>query len=563
MTLLHGHDLRRAFEAGTKCLERYRDAINALNVFPVPDGDTGTNMLLTMRAALEKDPDSPSAGDVLAALAEGSFWGARGNSGVILSQMFRGFAEALQGRETCDAPALSRALNLASSAAYASVSQPVEGTMLSVIRGASDGVQAMGDSPKDATDNLNESSDIDAGPIPAWERAFHAAAEALRLTPNQLPILKEAGVIDAGGMGVVVILGGALCALTGQEQTLVDEAVARHCVQPAPAQKAGSLVDGDALETNWGYCIQYVIQGSGLDVEEIRRGLGDGAEQSAVVAGGGNQVRVHVHALDPGPALSLGASFGELVQISIENMDHQTAGFVADHQTNSQPGAQTGDRINNGISVMAVARGEGITRLFLEAGCSRVIPGGQTMNPSVGQILEAAAAFGSGEVIVLPNNPNILAAVRQASKANPRLRVVASLTVPQGVAALLAFNPEESLEHNIDRMTAALDGVVTIEVTRAVRTSQFGGLDIKPGQFIGLLEGELATTGGTPESALMAAFKKLDLSPDQVLTIYQGADALPGALEHLLLELAALVPGIQVDVLYGGQANHHYLASVE
>ena len=549
MSYLRGDDLRQAFLAATQCLERYRDAINALNVFPVPDGDTGTNMLLTMRSAMEKCPETcdDSAADVASGLAEGAFWGARGNSGVILSQLFRGFAEALRGEEVCKGPDLARALSLAADAAYGSVAQPVEGTMLTVLRSASTAVHKM------------SQGEIDTGVLPLWETAFRSAVEALYRTPSQLPVLKEAGVVDAGGMGVAVIMGGALCYLTGREQELVDEAVAACCIQPLTVNGTKSSIDSDyldsTLESQWGYCIQFLVQGQGLELESIRERLGKEWADSAVAVGDDRIVRVHVHSKDPGPALSYGASLGDLYQIKIENMGQQNQEFVSGHRDReAKPVA---------LALVAVVQGSGLARLFQDAGCSLVINGGQTMNPSVGQFLDAAQATGAGEIIVLPNNPNVEATALQSTSANPRLHVVPSRTLPQGVSALLAFNPEEPLERNLKSMEDALSEVVTLEVTQAVRSSTIAGIRVDVGQYISLLEGELTSTADTPEKALKLAIERVLHSADQIVTIYQGEDALPGAADELCRQLEEKTPGVQVDLLYGGQPHYHYLASVE
>jgi len=418
MGALDGIDLGRAFAESTRCLERYRDSINALNVFPVPDGDTGTNMLLTMRAALDRLPEPPgdSAAKVASALADGAFWGARGNSGVILSQLFRGLAQALQGQDQCDGPCLSGGLDLATTAAYQSVSQPVEGTMLTVLRSASEA----------AHDRLASHPNSDA--LALWETAFQAATDALYRTPTQLAILQDAGVVDAGGMGIVVVLGGALCSLTGQDTATIDQAVAACCVEPNQVTGAGHSIDSgyldSTLETQWGYCIQFLIGKTDIPVDQVRQGLGAELAKSAVVVGDGSNIRIHVHAPDPGPALSYGASLGELYQIEIENMRQQNTDFVAGHRAR--------DRARSDLAVVAVTQGEGLARLFEDMGCAQVVSGGQTMNPSVGDILGAVEATGAREVIVLPNNSNVVATAELSASDNPCIHVVPSHTVPQG-----------------------------------------------------------------------------------------------------------------------------------
>ncbi len=553
-----GGELRRAFVDATSCLERYRDAINALNVFPVPDGDTGTNMLLTMRSALERCPQAPdsSAGEVLSGLAEGSFWGARGNSGVILSQLFRGLSEAINNSEEGHGPWFVRGLQLATEAAYQSVVQPVEGTMLSVIKASSRAVQ-------------NRSSGGGQTENPAlWETAFNAAVEALYATPSQLPILRESGVVDAGGMGVAVILGAAFCSLTGRDLDLVDQALGPCCIEPLNLAAAQQQLDHGNLdseildatvEENWGYCIQYIIDGSdsgtGLTVERVRNGLGPELAGSAVIVSDGRYFKVHVHASDPGPALSYGASLGQLDAIIIDNMDLQSSQFVAGRRAVANTKSQ--------LAVVAVVQGEGLGRLFRDTGGSGIIDGGQTMNPSVGQILKHAAAMPAAEVILLPNNANVLAAANQAAASDSRLHVVPSISVPQGVAALLAFSPEEPLERNLEAMSAVLSEVTSIEVTQAVRSTFIGGVAVNAGQYIGMIEGELAASGETPEAVLESVLDRAVTSAGQVVTIYQGIDASPGAVQGLRSRLEDGFPGIQVDLVDGGQPHYHYLASVE
>ena len=545
MNELHGHELRQAFEAATRCLEQYRDTINALNVFPVPDGDTGTNMLLTMRSAMgQSAPAHTTAVAAIAAgMADGAFWGARGNSGVILSQFVKGFAEGLRDKETCGGDDLARAFNLATELAYKSVGNPVEGTMLTVIRSLSLAAQEKLDQGDDDTRSL-------------WETAFLASREALHRTPSQLPVLQEAGVVDAGGMGVVVILGGALGHLTGQDEDQIDLGMEGPLYTQAPVSVP--KIDSDYLSTTegalWGYCTQFLIEGQVQDLEQIRERF-TAMNDSAVVVGDDWYVRVHIHALDPGPALSYGVSLGEMSQIKLENMNQQNREFVSGHRARQEGPA---------LAVVAVAPGEGLARLFRENGCAAVVSGGQTMNPSTLQLLEAAQVAGAGDVIILPNNKNIVAAAEQvAGVGNGRLHVIPSCTVPQGVAALLAFNPEEPLEQNLKAMREVLGTVTTVEVTQAVRATTVGGVKVSTGQYLGLLEEQLAAAGESPEMALRSALAQAGLSNDQVVTVYWGADTSQEQAEAVQHALEEQTPGIQVDLVYGGQPHYHYLASVE
>ena len=549
MAVLQGSDFHQAFAAATRALEQHREAINALNVYPVPDGDTGTNMLLTMRSAMEQCPQSEgvSVAEAASGLADGGFWGARGNSGVILSQFLRGFAEALSSEETCDGAGLARALDLATDAAYRSVGSPVEGTMLTVIRSAASAVRS----------KLDQQRDSDA--VSLWETAFHAATEALYLTPSQLPVLKEAGVVDAGGLGVVVILGGALSHLSSRDLDLVERAVAATHVDTAALPYGATGIDSDYLDSTldeqWGYCVQFLIEGQELPWQQIQTKLEEEIAASAVVVGDDRYVRIHVHAADPGPALSYGASIGDLYQISIENMKQQNRDFVAAHRS--------GTRVSAALAVVAVVNGSGLSQLFQDAGCTSIIGGGQTMNPSVGAILDAVATSGAEQTIVLPNNVNVVAAAEQAAEANPALHVVPTRSLPQGVSALLAFNPEESLEHNLSAMKDTLDAIVTIEVTQAVRDTTTNGTTVAAGQYIALQENELATWADTPEGALRSAMERTVRSKDQVITVFRGEDAEEESAEELRRQLEQATPGIQVDLVYGGQPHYPYLASVE
>lgn len=577
MTHLLGQDLRGAFAAAVLQLERRRESINALNVFPVPDGDTGTNMLLTMRAAVEYVAALPeiTVERLFSGLAQGAFWGARGNSGVIFSQFLAGMAEAIKPSGSCSGGGLSgksleRAFRTGAYAAYRSVGNPVEGTMLTVLRSLAPAVA-----------HQMEKGETD--PIILLQAAFNASGEALANTPSQLPVLRDAGVVDAGGMGVVVVLGGLLEHLTGRihldplpaddESRLGSPGV----VAPGVVDKGtNDRVDqnhlDDSLATDWGYCIQFLIQtqtdqnnqgDQALDPEEIRRRLGSVQSGSAVVAGDGNAVRVHVHAANPAPVLSYGSSLGALHQVTVDSMDHQNHRFVAEQrgETASNPGAAN-------VAVIAVASGDGLSGLFLETGCAGVVNGGQTMNPSVQDLLDSARSSGAKHTILLPNNPNVVSAARQAAEGDSQIHVVASRSIPQGVAALLAFLPDRPLADNLSAMEEALPSVRSIEVTRAVRDASIerptgGALAVETGQYVALLDNEISTVDATPEGALRRALDAAGLTGEGLVTVYVGADGGWRLAEDLANVLKEEVDGIEVDIIYGGQPHYHYLASVE
>ncbi|MCH8989325.1 MAG: DAK2 domain-containing protein [Chloroflexi bacterium] len=564
MDQLRGQDLKKAFSAATGCLEEYRDTVNALNVFPVPDGDTGTNMLLTMRSAVQSaaegcpDGRDHSVATVSSALAQGAFFGARGNSGVILSQFFKGFSDALAGKEDLAAGDLALAFKLASDGAYKSVGNPVEGTMLTVIRMASEAVEG-----------AFQGSEGDV--LGLWETAYLASLDALERTPQQLPVLREAGVVDAGGLGIVVLIGGALRSLSDGGSSLVDlSALSRF--QRAADSNDGRLIKPEYLaatvEQEWGFCTQFIISSVGeldLDLDRVRSHFQETARSTTIV-GDGRNVRVHIHVEDPAPALSYAESLGALSEIKIENMDSQNRNFAAGAPRDQPDQPDHPDQAEGAalaLALLPVAQGEGLAHLFRDSGCADVIDGGQTMNPSVQQILDAARGTGAKDVIVLPNNGNVVSAAEQAAAAEPFIHVVPTKNVPQGVAALLAFNPEGPWQENVDAMAAALSEVASLEVAKAVRGTDIGGVAVTEGQYIGLLEGLMVTAEDSPEKALRSALDRAGLNAGAIVTIYLGADTSVSDAELVAAELESGFPGIQVDLIDGGQPHHQYLASVE
>ena len=548
-TGLSGAELRRAFRQAFERLEEYRDTVNALNVFPVPDGDTGTNMSLTLRSGIERCPDDDAltAGEVAKELAQGTFFGARGNSGVILSQFFKGFGDALEGCETCSASHLAQALDRAREAAYGAVGNPREGTMLTVIRRAAEAALESG-----------EAADLMA----VLEIAYLASCVALKNTPEQLPVLKEAGVVDSGGLGVVVILGGVLAGLAPERsQDLSAEAGLEDIIDDSMASLGDSSKFEDAgfvhqsLEADWGYCTEFIISGQGLSPQDVRQYFEENA-RSTVVVGDRENVRVHIHADDPGPAISYGVALGTVSNVKIESMDDQNVEWAAGH---SAPAPTVGAE----LAVVAVAAGEGLAALFMESGCGHVIQGGQTMNPSVQQIMQGVQRAGAENTIFLPNNKNIVLTAQQVAANDPAVHVVPTRSIPQGVAALLAYNPLSPLEENLAAMEETLSMVVTIEVTQAVRDTSVDGVAVSLGDYIALLDDQLMITAQSPEAALEQAIVLAGVKSDSILTVYRGADADPDAADTSASALESLVPGIQVDQVYGGQPHYHYLASIE
>ena len=535
---LSGEVLRDMFAAATSFLQQNADSINAINVFPVPDGDTGTNMHLTMAAAMEEAcrADGSTAEAVARAMAHGALLGARGNSGVILSQMLRGLAKGIGGQRQVDANILATALDEASAAAYRALSEPVEGTMLTVMREAA--AAACGRADGSATEAL--------------AAAVKAAQDALAHTPDLLPVLKEAGVVDAGGQGLCVLLEASLAFLRG-------EAPAPQVIGPRELE-ASWLAATEALhhhgETPYGYCTEFLISSQELDREAIRRRVAQ-MGQSVLVVGDAEVVRVHLHTTDPGGAISFGTSLGSLSGVKVEDMEAQLQAFVERHQ--GRPPAEW-----LSVGVVAVAAGEGLRAALESMGTCRVVPGGQTMNPSAQEILDAIQSCPVDRVVVLPNNKNVILAARQAAEhSSKEVVMVPTTSVPQGVAAALALSQDMDLEANVAAMTAAMSSVHSAEVTRAVRATVVGGRHIAEGEAIGIVDGELCVAEPRVEDAVRACIRRMAWPEASLLTLYFGEQASRPLAEALAEQLRAEHPSLEVEVVDGGQPHYPYLISME
>ena len=535
---LDGEAFRLLVAAGARCLERHVDEINALNVFPVPDGDTGINMLLTLRAA-EATPELPpheaaSVARVSSAMARAALMGARGNSGVIFAQFMRGLASGLDVCTHCDGPAMAKALMVAATGAYKAVSEPAEGTMLTVMQAAA------------------EASSGGSEALPSmWEAAYLAAAEALAHTPEQLPVLKEAGVVDAGGQGVVAFMAGALAFMNGREEASVE------ITAPIGEVMATTSVSREFLEhteaERYGYCTQFVVQGKAMDLEGVRDRV-SALGWSTVVVGDDTVIKVHAHAQDPGALLSVGASVGSLDQVKVENMDVMHQEFMARHGYGAASRA---------VAVVAVAPGPGLVQVMRDLGAA-VIPGGQSMNPSAQQLVDATQRASVERAVLLPNNPNIILTAQHAAElCGTPCVVVPSRTVPQGIAALLAFNPDLDADANVEAMNRALAGVRSGEVTTAVRSSSIGGVKVAAGQAIAFLDGELAAAAATAEQAALELIERAGPEPEVLVTLYWGGDATDATAASIADEVGRRWPESEVEVVEGGQPHYHYLISIE
>ncbi|HET6477747.1 MAG TPA: DAK2 domain-containing protein [Dehalococcoidales bacterium] len=535
-----GQELREMFAAATGWLEKSSAEIDALNVFPVPDGDTGTNMLLTMRSTIEEAYRAPdrSASAVAHAMAHGSLMGARGNSGVILSQILRGLSQSLTEKESLTAADLASALQESAAMAYKGMSNPVEGTMLTVIKDVATAVQ---------TEVAGDGGDV----VAAMETAVSAAGESVANTPNLLNVLREAGVVDAGGQGLHTILDGALRYLKGEMEQMRFRKP-QIIVTDLHATKLPQMIAAD--EIPYGYCTEFLLKGEKLDTDKMRKKLEKKGE-SLIVVGDDAAARVHIHTPEPGDVISYASSLGTLHQVSIRNMDEQHHDYL-EMQKDRGPAVDT--------AIVAVVAGDGLSDVFTSLGVTAIVPGGQTMNPSTKDLLQAVEEAASDKVIILPNNKNIVATANQVqSLTEKKIEVVPTTTIPQGVAALLAFDYEANLESNVQIMTRAITAVKTIEICRAVRSAKLGDLKIKKKQPIGFLDGDMVAVGESGLEVLNKMLSALGLSKVEVITIYYGADTKSAEAEQVASDIRSRYPQLQIEVVKGGQPHYNYIISIE
>ncbi|MFP3975103.1 MAG: DAK2 domain-containing protein [Chloroflexota bacterium] len=534
-----GKQLREMFRTGTRVLDKHAASVNALNVFPVPDGDTGTNMLLTMQAAITEANTCPDndASAVAKAMAQGALIGARGNGGVILSQMLRGLAQALEGKDSFAVSDLVNAFTHASLSAYKALSHPEEGTILTVMREASEAAKSL--LSNDGTCDL----------LSLMEAVVKEAKGSVSRTPDLLPVLWESGVVDAGGQGLCFILEGILLYLRGDE--LGDH---EFTAEIQPVSMDDQSLSGEA---EYGYCTNFMVYGYGLDVNEIRQRLSEMGE-SVVVVGDEKTVRVHVHTFDPGAILSYGTSLGTLRQIKIDNMEDQHRDFVAAH------GGRSSSADLGNVSTVVVASGEGFLDVFDSIGATQVVSGGETMNPSVQDLLHAVESMPTDQVIILPNNPDILPAALQVNDLTKKsVAVVSSRTMPQGVTALLTFNYEADLETNVQAMTSSLSSVRTGKIATAVRSMRYKSLGVRKGQVVGFVNEELVVAAYTMEEAFKELLNKMNARDGEIMTVYYGSNVDQADVERLLDPVRDQYPNLEIEVVFGGQPHYDYLISVE
>ncbi len=566
-----GAGLLDAFRAAVANLEAHVDEINALNVYPVPDGDTGSNMLATVRAALDEAESvaGQPADRVAAAISFGALMGARGNSGVITSQIFRGMAEGLGGKARFNGLDLAHALSEGARTAYGAVAKPVEGTILTVIR----------ESAAAAVTAAERDADIES----VLGVTLSAAERSVARTPSLLAILREAGVVDSGGQGLYRLFQGALLHLAGRSPAGAARGRSKVTVGP----KVSTLVAH--ADEGFGYETMYLLQpnGSGsLDVDAIRDHL-ELIGESVLVAGDTRALKVHVHNERPDLVIGYGLSVGTLSRISVENLDNQArdvretraASFTGTPAVALLEGAATStvstataadrqsapaERVAPALGVLAVAAGDGLAAIFREFGVAGVVKGGQSANPSTGELLAAVEAVDAREVIILPNNPNVVLAARQVATMTDRpVVVVPSRNAAEGIAALLALDPQLDANANAGPMTEAGRAIQSIVVTEAVRDATIGGRKVKRGQTIALDPDDgLVAVNGNREKCVLAAMASLQPG-FELVTIFYGDGADLAETEGMAKRIGAILPAVDVEVRHGGQPFYRYLIAAE
>lgn len=546
--------LQKMFLAGAANLEAKKEYINELNVFPVPDGDTGTNMTLTiMSAAKEVNAlEKPDMASIAKAISSGSLRGARGNSGVILSQLLRGFTKEIREYEEIDAAVLARACERATATAYKAVMKPKEGTILTVAKGAAQKAQEMAETTEDLEVFLSE--------------VIKYAEEVLAQTPEMLPVLKEAGVVDSGGQGLVEVLHGAFDAFQGKE-------VDYTAIEAGPAVKM--VKPGEQAETDikFGYCTEFIImtekQFSEKDEEEFKAYL-ESIGDSIVCVADEDVVKVHVHTNDPGLAIQKALTYGQLSRIKIDNMreEHQeklikdaekaaAAQVAAAKEKKKEPRKQVG--------FIAVSIGDGMNEIFRELGVDYIIEGGQTMNPSTDDMLTAIDNVNADHIFILPNNKNIILAANQARSLtkDKDILVVPTKTVPQGITAVINYMPEADVDTNFETMQEGIKNVKTGQVTYAVRDTKIDDKVIHEGDIMGIGDQGILSVGQSVEETTKSMLSQMVDEDTELISIYYGQDVLAEDAERLAETIGEKYPDADVDLHSGGQPIYYYVVSVE
>lgn len=551
---IDGALLQKCLTGAAKLLENNKEEVNSLNVFPVPDGDTGTNMLLTVKSALKKalSTEDNSASAVAALASQGSLMGARGNSGVILSQLFRGFANGLKGSDEVDVKILAEALKQAADTAYKAVMKPTEGTILTVAREC--GEYAM---------TISSEKDMNV----FLEKVIAHGNSALDRTPELLPVLKQAGVVDAGGKGLMFLITGAYYVLSGKEdfEAEFSKADIPADIKPQDEKKTKrGHIDTDDIE--FGYCTEFMINTQFNDIEGFREDISNHGD-SLLVVGGEGIIKVHVHTNNPGLVLEKALKLGDLSDIKIDNMRYQHEEVLLKDELLSMKDNNTEQKvvsIDKEYSFISVSIGEGIDEVFKDLSVDAIVQGGQTMNPSTEDLLNAINKTSGRNVIILPNNSNIILAAEQTKKLSDRnVIVVPTKNIAQGISALLSFNEDSTVEENIDSMNQGINNVISGQVTYAVRDTEFNGTKINKDDIIGLSEKDILVSGKDINKVSFELVEKLNNEDASIITVFYGEEISEDKAEELRGLLEDKYEDMDIELIYGGQPLYYYIFSIE
>ena len=541
-------------QAGATRLNKQAEYVNSLNVFPVPDGDTGTNMGMTIENGAKEvsDRSASTVGEAAGIFAKGLLMGARGNSGVITSQLFRGFSQSVKDKEELDGAALAAAFQSGVEVAYKAVMKPVEGTILTVSRGAAIGAKKKAESTNDA--------------VEVMRAALEGAKTALAKTPDMLPVLKEVGVVDSGGQGLVFIYEGFLSALTGEfiasEEFQATPATMSEMINAEHHKSVAGHVATEDIK--FGYCTEIMValkQGptyvKDFDYDEFRNYLNNLGD-SLLVVNDDEIVKVHVHTEDPGLVMQEGLKYGSLVKVKVDNMRNQHEAQVEKEERQAKPVEE------KEYAIIAVVAGEGLANIFKAQGVDYIISGGQTMNPSTEDFVKAVEELNARNIIILPNNKNILMAAQSAAEViDQPAAVVETKTIPQGLTSLLAFDESKSIEENYERMSASLGDVVSGSVTTAVRDTTIDGLEIHENDNLGMVDGKIVVSNPDMMETLEETFAHMLDEDSEIVTIYVGEDGSEELANELAQALAEKYEDVEVEIHQGGQPVYPYLFSVE
>lgn len=543
---VNGEHLYYMMSNAANKLELQSEYVNSLNVFPVPDGDTGTNMSMTFRAAVKEieGMDSKNIGEVSKKLAKGALMGARGNSGVILSQILRGISKGLEGKEEADASEFANALLEGSKSAYKAVMRPTEGTILTIVRTAGEVAVALKE------DNITE----------LMREVCRESKIMLDKTPEMLPALKKAKVVDSGGMGLLIILQGMQEALeNGLKVTTGTPQAVKSSV--AKAQRSETMSEEDI---KFGYCTEFIILGDSNHAEEFKSKVIDKGD-SLVVVGYEDVIKVHIHTNNPGKVLEEAVKYGELSKIKIDNMREEHREML---EGMYEEAAETEESVAAGefkkYAFISVAMGEGMKNIFKDLGVDYVIEGGQTMNPSTQDMLEAIEKLNAEHIFILPNNKNIIMAANQAAEISDKdIRVIPTKTIPQGITCITMFNPEADVEENTEELKEAMEMVKTTSVTYAVRDTEVDGKEIKEGNILGLVEGKIKEVGEDPYKVAEDLIDSLVDEDSELITIFYGKDCEEEKVDALIEKLEGKYEDLDVQCYKGEQPLYYFIMSVE